>query len=206
MSVTSSATWSTSMTITPITNSNIISKSIINRQSLISKIIRRYLHLPGSHQSTWFLEWLTHSLTQWLTLSLLERLVTLKTKMSKGLRWGGIWQRWGKYFCKEHFLHTAVCHRNTLTMTNAEAPLNRGSKWGFEAGSRSWPLVSRSNTRLLDLCTLLFLAVLYRDAKSSERRERVCAINWNNWNVSFWYSVFPLNDVRTKDRWRLFTL
>ena len=103
-------------------------------------------------------------------------IVSWKTKMSKGLRWGGIWQRWGKYFCKEHFLHTAVCHRNTLTMTNAEAPLNRGSKWGFEAGSRSWPLVSRSNTRLLDLCTLLFLAVLYRDAKSSERRERVRAI------------------------------
>ena len=54
--------------------SNIISISIINRQSYISKVLGRYLHSPGSHQSTQFLE----SVTQSLTLSLLERLVTLK--------------------------------------------------------------------------------------------------------------------------------
>ena len=41
MSVTSSTILSTSMTITPITNSYIISKSIINRQSLISKVFSR---------------------------------------------------------------------------------------------------------------------------------------------------------------------
>ena len=51
--------------------------SIINRQSLIGKVYSRYLHSPGSHQSTRFLESLTHWLTDWLT-SLLERLVTLK--------------------------------------------------------------------------------------------------------------------------------
>ena len=54
--------------------SNTTSISIINYQSLVSKVLSRYLHSPGSHQSTRFLEWLT----QWLTLSLLERLVTLK--------------------------------------------------------------------------------------------------------------------------------
>ena len=68
MSVTSSAILSTSMTITPITNSNIISMSIINRQSLIGKVFSRYLHSPGSHQSTLFLESLTDSLTDIITL------------------------------------------------------------------------------------------------------------------------------------------
>ena len=37
---------------------------ITNRQSYISKVLSRYLHSPGSHQLTWFLEsvsdWLTH--------------------------------------------------------------------------------------------------------------------------------------------------
>ena len=45
----------------------------------LSKVFSRYLHLPGSHQSTRFLESVTDSLTHSLTLSLLERLVTLKT-------------------------------------------------------------------------------------------------------------------------------
>ena len=61
--VTSSANLSTSMTSTPITTSNIISMSIINCQSLISNVYSRYLHSPGSHQSTRFLESLTHSVT-----------------------------------------------------------------------------------------------------------------------------------------------
>ena len=78
MSVTSSTTLSTSMTSTPITTSNIISMSIINHQSLIGKVFSRYLHSPGSHKSTRFLESLTQWLTHSLTLSLLERLVTLK--------------------------------------------------------------------------------------------------------------------------------
>ena len=76
MSDTTSATLSTSMTSTPITTSNIISMSIINRQSLISKVFSRHLHSPGSHQSTRFLE----SVSDWLTLSLQERLVTLKIR------------------------------------------------------------------------------------------------------------------------------
>ena len=62
--VTSSATLSTSMTSTPITISNIISMSIINRQSLIGKVYSRYLHSPGSHQSTRFLESLSDSVTE----------------------------------------------------------------------------------------------------------------------------------------------
>ena len=53
--------------------SNITSISIINYQSLISKVFSRYLHLPGSHQSTRFLQLLTHSLTP-----LLERLAMPK--------------------------------------------------------------------------------------------------------------------------------
>ena len=64
---------STSMTITPITTSNIISKSI-NRQSLISKVFSRYLHLPGSHQSTRLLESVTHWLTDSLTLKMSSKL------------------------------------------------------------------------------------------------------------------------------------
>ena len=36
---------------------------ITNRQSYISKVLSRYLHSPGSHQLTWFLELLTHSVT-----------------------------------------------------------------------------------------------------------------------------------------------
>ena len=50
---------------------------ITNRQSYIRKVLSRYLHSPGSHQSTRFnsvIHWLTDS----LTLSLQERLVTLK--------------------------------------------------------------------------------------------------------------------------------
>ena len=53
-SVTSSVTLSTSMTSTPMTTSNIISLSIINCQSLISKVLSRYLYSPGSHQSSRF--------------------------------------------------------------------------------------------------------------------------------------------------------
>ena len=41
--------------------------SIINYQSLVSKVLSRYLHSPGSHQSTRFLEWLTDWLTHSLT-------------------------------------------------------------------------------------------------------------------------------------------
>ena len=37
--------------------------SIINRQSLIGKVYSRYLHSPGSHQSTRFLELLSDSVT-----------------------------------------------------------------------------------------------------------------------------------------------
>ena len=48
---------------TPITTSNIISMSIINRQSLIGKVYSRYLHSPGSHQSTRFLESVSDSLS-----------------------------------------------------------------------------------------------------------------------------------------------
>ena len=36
---------------------------ITNRQSYISKVLSRYLHSPGSHQLTWFLELLTDSLS-----------------------------------------------------------------------------------------------------------------------------------------------
>ena len=69
---TMSATFSSSMSITPIATSNTISISITNHQSYISKVFSRYLHSPGSHQSTRFLE----LLTDW-HLSLQERLVTL---------------------------------------------------------------------------------------------------------------------------------
>ena len=67
MLVTSSTTLSTSRISTTISLST-TSMSIINYQSLVSKVLRRYLHSPGSHQSTRFL--VTHctdSLTQWLT-------------------------------------------------------------------------------------------------------------------------------------------
>ena len=57
--------------------SNTSSISIINYQSLVSKVLSRYLHSPGSHQSTRF-SIVTHWLTDSLTLSLQERLVTLK--------------------------------------------------------------------------------------------------------------------------------
>ena len=57
--------------------SNTSSISIINYQSLVSKVLSRYLHSPGSHQSTRFSS-VTHWLTDSLTLSLQERLVTLK--------------------------------------------------------------------------------------------------------------------------------
>ena len=43
--------------------SYIISMSIINRQSLIGKVYTRYLHSPGSHQSTRLLESLSQSVT-----------------------------------------------------------------------------------------------------------------------------------------------
>merc|ERR1712218_227970 len=63
MFTTMSATLSTFMTSTPITTSNITSMSIINRQSLIGKVYSRYLHSPGSHQSTRFLESVSDSVT-----------------------------------------------------------------------------------------------------------------------------------------------
>ena len=47
--------------------SNTTSISIINYQSLVSKVLSRYLHSPGSHQSTRFLESVTHSLTDTIT-------------------------------------------------------------------------------------------------------------------------------------------
>ena len=62
----------------PQSLNNITSKRIINYQSLIRKVFSRYLHSLGSHQSTWFLELWTDS----LTLSLLERLVTLKMDLT----------------------------------------------------------------------------------------------------------------------------
>ena len=46
MSATSLATLSTSMSTTPITTYSIVSTCIINRQSHISKVFRRYLHSP----------------------------------------------------------------------------------------------------------------------------------------------------------------
>ena len=42
---------------------NIISISITNLQSLISKVFSSYLHSSGSHQSTRFLESVTHTIT-----------------------------------------------------------------------------------------------------------------------------------------------
>ena len=49
--VTLSTTLSTSLSSTPITTSNIISISIINRQSHISKVFSRYLHsVSDTHQ------------------------------------------------------------------------------------------------------------------------------------------------------------
>ena len=67
---TMSATLSSS--IIPIATSNIIFMRITNRQSYISKVLTRYIHSPGSHQSTQF------RVTDSLVTSLLERLVMLK--------------------------------------------------------------------------------------------------------------------------------
>ena len=43
---------------------------ITNRQSYISKVLSLYLHSPGSHQLTWFLESVSDWQTDWLTLVL----------------------------------------------------------------------------------------------------------------------------------------
>ena len=53
------------MSITLIATSNIIYISITNRQSYNSKVLGRYLHSPGSHQSTRF-----NSVTLWYIRSM----------------------------------------------------------------------------------------------------------------------------------------
>ena len=59
---------------------------ITNRQSYIRKVLSRYLHSPGSHQSTRFLEWLNDSLTHTITLSM-KKMNQFISKLIVFVRW-----------------------------------------------------------------------------------------------------------------------
>ena len=59
---------------------------ITNRQSYIRKVLSRYLHSPGSHQSTRFLEWLNDSLTHTITLSI-KKMNQFISKLIVFVRW-----------------------------------------------------------------------------------------------------------------------
>ena len=147
------------MSITPSGTSNIISISIINRQSRISKVFSGYLHSPGSNQSTRFLE----SVTDWLTLLLQERLVTLERDTGKSDNKTHYNYKTDTKFSKSKWNWKQTYNNERCSVSQMLRPVETKKRWKREGlkewlGDKSFPknLLISSSVPAPGFCHLYF--------------------------------------------------